>query len=216
MTKAYIFDLDGTLINSLEDLAEGINRMLDERGYPRHPLDVFPKYIGEGVRSLVECAIPADKLAEEDVDARVRDYQRHYQVTWNLKTRPYEGISEVLFALKERGAAIGVLSNKQQDFTTLCCEHFFPDAGFFDVRGAREGVARKPAPDAALLMIEQLGLKPEECAYIGDSGLDMEMATRAGMKAVGVLWGFRDEEELRANGAQFLISKPIDLLTLDL
>jgi len=210
--KAFIFDLDGTLINSLADLAEGINRMLEERGYPRQPLDVFPLYIGDGVRALVEKALPPTSLATEDLDARVIDYQRHYGDTWNQETKPYDEIVDVLQTLRARGHKVGVLSNKPHAFTVLCCEHFFPDFVFDVVFGARDGVARKPDPAGALEIARLMGLSPEDCAFVGDSGIDMETAVRAGMLPIGVKWGFRDESELREYGAKVLVDSPKQIL----
>src|SRR4029078_13200646 len=117
--KALIFDLDGTLIDSLADLAEAVNRMLDEKGYQRPPLSVFPKYVGEGVRALVARALPAEVLGKEDIDARIADYQRHYEVTWHDQTRPYTGMMETLQDLEARGLKLAVLSNKPDHFTKL-------------------------------------------------------------------------------------------------
>jgi len=212
--KAFIFDLDGTLIDSLADLAEGINRMLDDRGYPRQPLDAFPLYIGDGVRVLVEKALPATALAGEDVEARVLDYQRHYGDTWNQETRPYDQIVELLQSLRARGYKIGVLSNKPHAFTVLCCDHFFPDFKFDVVFGARDGVERKPNPAGALEIAKLMDLSPEDCAFVGDSGIDMETAVRAGMLPIGVKWGFRDEAELREHGAEVLVEHPSEILDI--
>lgn len=212
--KAFIFDLDGTLIDSLADLAEAINRMLAARGYPPQPMSVFPKYVGDGVRALVERALPPEALATEDVDARVLEYQRHYSETWKLKTRPYVGIIEALEALHQRGQKLAVLSNKPHVFTLLCCKHFFPGIPFEAVYGARADVPKKPHPAAALQICEELGVSPSECAYVGDSDIDMELAVNAGMLPVGVKWGFRGEKELRASGAVELMSHPDDLVCL--
>lgn len=212
--KAFIFDLDGTLIDSLADLAEAVNRMLEERGYPRAPLSVFPRYIGDGVRALVTRALPPDVLDKEDINARVADYQRHYTDTWHDKTRPYAGMVETLHELRSRGLKLAVLSNKPDHFTKLCCTHFFPDVPFDPVLGARSGVPRKPDPHGALEICEQLQVRPEDCAYIGDSGIDMETAVRARMLPVGVRWGFRGEAELREHGAKELVSHPDDLVCL--
>lgn len=212
--KVFIFDLDGTLIDSLADLAEAINLMLVDNGYPRQPMEVFPRYIGDGVRALVERALPADALAMEDLDARVQDYQRHYANTWHHKTTPYTGIREVLDELQTRDVKLAVLSNKPQAFTKLCCDHFFPETRFEAVLGARDGVPRKPHPAGALEICELLGVKPEECVYVGDSGIDMELAVNAGMFPAGVSWGFRGEAELLAHGAKTIVRHPDDLLCL--
>ncbi len=214
--KAFIFDLDGTLINSLDDLADAVNLMLAKHGYPTRPLELFPQYIGEGVHKLVERALPLEARSPDEVATLVADYQRHYSATWNNKTRAYDGITDVLETLRQRGLKIAVLSNKPHHFTKLCCDQFFP-AGIFDaVLGAREDVPRKPHPQAAHELASQLGLSTSDCAYVGDSGLDMQFAVNAGMYPAGVLWGFRSAEELRENGAQKLISRPDELLELQL
>lgn len=212
--KAFIFDLDGTLIDSLSDIAEAVNRMLVARGYPRAMLTAFPKYIGDGVRPLIERALPPEVLATEDIDARVADYQRHYEDTWKSETVPYTGINEALAELRARDMKLGVLSNKPHHFTRLCCSHFFPGAGFGAVYGARSGVPRKPHPQGALDVCEVLGVNPGDCVYVGDSGIDMELAVNAGMLPVGVSWGFRGEEELRRHGASQIIQHPDDLVCM--
>lgn len=212
--KAFIFDLDGTLIDSLADIAEAVNRALDEHGFPRQPLELFPRFIGEGVHTLVERAVPAEVLPTIDIPAMAADYQRNYQNTWRDKTRPYEGMPEVIRALRAAGMMTAVLSNKPDPFTKLCCEHFYPPGSFDAVRGAREGVPRKPHPQVGHELAAELRVPIGECVYVGDSGLDMEFAVNSGMFPVGVLWGFRGEEELRANGAGRIISQPADLLEL--
>ena len=212
--KAFIFDLDGTLIDSLADLAEAVNRMLAANGYPTAPLSVFPRYIGDGVKALVSRALPAEALEREDIDARVAEYQAHYADTWRDKTVPYPGVLETLHELQTRGANLAVLSNKPHRFTLLCTQHFFPSIAFASVLGARDGVPRKPDPAGALEIAATLGLAVAECAYIGDSGIDMETATRAGMRPIGVNWGFRSVDELRSHGAREIISHPQDLLHL--
>jgi phosphoglycolate phosphatase len=212
--KAFIFDLDGTLIDSLDDLAEAVNRMLEQNGYPRAPLSVFPQYIGDGVRALVTRALPQDVLEKEDIDARVAEYQKHYQDTWHDQTRPYTGMLETLGDLSARGQKLAVLSNKPDHFTKLCCAHFFPHVRFGPVLGAREGVPRKPDPAAALEICRELGVKPDDCVFVGDSGIDMQTAVNAGMLPVGVRWGFRGEAELIEHGAKELVSHPDDLVCL--
>jgi phosphoglycolate phosphatase len=212
--KAFIFDLDGTLINSLADIAEAVNRALEERGFPPQPLELFPQLIGEGVHKLVEHAVPPGVLPTIDIPSMIADYQRHYAGTWRDKTRPYEGIAEVIGALRASGMKTAVLSNKPDHFTRLCCDHFFAHGSFDAVRGAREGVPRKPHPQAGFELAAELGLSLDECAYVGDSGLDMEFAVNTGMFPLGVLWGFRGEAELRANGAARLVENPDELLAL--
>jgi phosphoglycolate phosphatase len=212
--KAFIFDLDGTLIDSLDDLADAVNLMLGQHGYPLQPREVFPQYIGDGVHKLVERALPESARDAETIAVCTADYQRHYEATWNVKTKPYHGILETLTALRESGMKLAVLSNKPHRFTLLCCEHFFAEGTFDMVLGQRSNVPRKPDPAGVIEIAETLGLTVTDCCYIGDSGIDMETATRAGMLAVGVRWGFRDEEELLAHGAQVLVNSPEELIQL--
>jgi phosphoglycolate phosphatase len=188
--------------------------MLDDHGHPRRPLEVFPKYIGEGMRHLVRRALPEDHRADDYVDRCVADYMRHYDRCWHDQTRAYAGMSGALAALKRRGMRLAVLSNKPHRFTVLCCDHFFAPGTFEVVFGQREGVPRKPDPAAGFEIAALLGLAPERCAYAGDSGLDMQFGKAAGMRRVGVLWGFRDEAELLENGAELLVKSPSDLANL--
>lgn len=212
--KAFIFDLDGTLIDSLADIAESINRMLDARGYPRCEQEVFKQMVGDGMEKLVERALPEDARSEELIQTCVEEYRALYDQLWNMQTRPYEGIVAMLAELKTRGVRLGVISNKAHRFTVPVTEHFFGKGCFDHILGQRHEVPRKPAPDGAHEMAAFLGFKTEEMAYVGDSGIDMAFAKNSGMRAIGVRWGFRSEAELREHGADVLISRPADLFDL--
>lgn len=212
--KAILFDLDGTLIDSLADLAGAINRMLVEYGYPERELAVFPEYIGDGVRQLVWRALPEHARTDEIIDACLRDYQRHYESGWHDQTVVYEGMMETLTQLKARGLKVGCISNKPHRFTTLCCGHFFPAGSFEIVLGQRDEVPRKPDPAGAIEAAAALGVELARCAYVGDSGIDMAFAKNAGMTGIGVSWGFRSVEELREHGAHVIVDHPRDLLAL--
>jgi len=212
--KAYIFDLDGTLIDSLADIAESINRMLDARGYPRCAQEVFKQMVGDGMEKLVERALPEGVRSEELIKVCVEEYRAHYDVLWNAQTRPYPGIVEMLTALKSRGMKLGLISNKAHRFTVPMTEHFFGPGVFDHILGQRDEVPRKPAPDGAHEMAVLLCLPTNEMAYVGDSGIDMQFAKSSGMRAVGVRWGFRSEEELRECGADVLISSAAELFNL--
>jgi len=212
--KAFIFDLDGTLIDSLADIAESINRMLDARGYPRCEQEVFKQMVGDGMEKLVERALPASVCSEGLIKICVEEYRTHYDQLWNVQTRPYDGIEAMLAELKARGVKLGVISNKAHRFTVPMTEHFFGKTCFDHILGQRAEVPRKPAPDGAHEMAAFLDLKTNEMAYVGDSGIDMAFAKASGMRAVGVRWGFRGEAELRAHGADVLISSPSDLFDL--
>lgn len=214
LLKAFIFDLDGTLIDSLADIAESINRMLDGRGYPRCEANDFKQMVGDGMEKLVERALPEAVRSEELIRVCVEEYRAHYDTLWDSKTRPYAGIVEMLAELKGRGVRLGVISNKAHRFTVPMTEHFFGTTVFDHILGQRTEVPRKPAPDGAHEMAAFLGLQTTEMAYVGDSGIDMAFAKSSGMRAVGVRWGFRSEAELLEHGAEVLISQPAELFDL--
>lgn len=214
LLKAFIFDLDGTLIDSLADIAESINRMLDGRGYPRCEANDFKQMVGDGMEKLVERALPEAVRSEELIRVCVEEYRAHYDTLWDSKTRPYAGIVEMLAELKGRGVRLGVISNKAHRFTVPMTEHFFGTTVFDHILGQRTEVPRKPAPDGAHEMAAFLGLQTNEMAYVGDSGIDMAFAKSSGMRAVGVRWGFRSEAELLEHGAEVLISQPAELFDL--
>ncbi|HRH96889.1 MAG TPA: HAD family hydrolase [Prosthecobacter sp.] len=212
--KAFIFDLDGTLIDSLADIAESINRMLDARGYPRCDQEVFKQMVGDGMEKLVERALPEGVRSDELIKICVEEYRAHYDVLWNAQTRPYAGIVEMLAELKARGMKLGVISNKAHRFTVPMTEHFFGKEVFDHILGQRDEVPRKPAPEGAHEMAALLDLPTNEMAYVGDSGIDMQFAKNSGMRAVGVRWGFRSEAELVECGADMLISSAAELFNL--
>ncbi len=212
--KAYIFDLDGTLIDSLADIAESINRMLDGRGYPRCAAGDFTQMIGDGMEKLVERALPEEAREESLILTCVEEYRAHYDQLWQEQTRPYAGIVEVLAALKARGEKLGVISNKAHRFTVPMTEHFFGPAVFDHILGQRTEVPRKPDAAGAHEMAAVLGLATADLAYVGDSGIDMAFAKNAGMLGIGVSWGFRSVVELREHGADLIVNHPVELLTL--
>ena len=213
--KAVIFDLDGTLLDTLADLADSANAVLESRGYPSIPTEDYKELIGDGMAKLVERAIPdAAKPSEEELDAALTDFQSEYEQRWNAKTTPYPGIPELLDQLVEREIKLGVLSNKRHEFTLKCVEEYLSSWPWGTILGQREGVKKKPDPAGAFDAAAALDLPPEACLYVGDSGVDMHTGVRSGMTPVGVLWGFRDAAELRGMGADHLIEKPADLLEL--
>lgn len=213
--EAYIFDLDGTLIDSLADIAESINRMLDDRGYPRCRPEDFKQMVGDGMEKLVERALPEAVREESLILICVEEYRAHYDQLWQEQTRPYEGILEMLAALKARGVKLGVISNKAHRFTVPMTEHFFGRTVFDHILGQRAEVPRKPAPDGAHEMASVLGVEVSKCAYVGDSGIDMAFAKNAGMLGIGVSWGFRSVAELREHGADLIVDSPSELLVLE-
>ena len=216
MLKAFIFDLDGTLIDSLADIAGCINRMLEARGFPPcQDISMFRQMVGDGMEKLVERALPEAERTPEMIRVCTEEYRAFYDGHWQDETRPYEGITEMLASLKEQGIKIGVISNKAHRFTVPMTEHFFGQ-GYFDViLGQRAEVPRKPSPEGAYEAASLLRVSVTECAYIGDSGIDMAFAKNAGMVGIGVDWGFRSVEELREHGATRIISLPSDLLEIN-
>ena len=210
--KAVLFDLDGTLIDSLADLGQAVNRTLVELGCPTHPNDRYREFIGEGARLLVQRALPVSLSKEEVlVERALALYQAHYAACWHDQTQPYAGVSSLLQQLEQRGVPLGVISNKPQAFTELCVRYFFPDTAFDAVFGQRDTVPRKPDPEAAWEAAQILAVAPVECVYVGDSGVDMRFAKAAGMRGVGVTWGFRSEEELRDCGATWIATSMEEL-----
>lgn len=205
-----IFDLDGTLIDSLEDIANALNGALAAHGLPTHGLDAYRRFVGEGVANLVRRSLPSDQGAL--FEAVMADYRVRYAEKMVACTRPYPGIPEVLVALQRRQLKLAVLSNKPDLATQRLVAHFFPRT--FDlVHGERLGLPRKPDPRTSIELAAQLGVRPGECAFVGDTRVDMETACAARMLPVGVTWGFRDEHELRTSGAQRIVHRAQDLLS---
>ena len=207
--KAAVFDLDGTLTNTLNDIATAMNRSLRLHGLPEFSVDEYRYLVGDGAKKLAQRAVRDRQELAESVR---REYQAYYQEHTLDTTRPYPGIPELLQALTERGIQVCVLSNKPHADTCGVVRHFFPEIPFAQIRGQVEGVPVKPDPTGALLIARTLGLKPEAFVYLGDTNVDMRTAVNAGMHPVGVTWGFRPAEELAQAGAEHLIGNPLDLL----
>lgn len=211
--RAILFDVDGTLLNTLEDLADSMNGVLKAEGFPVHDLEAYRYFVGEGMRNLARRAVPEAYRNDEAVVSRcMAAMVKMYGRNWRMKTRPYEGIPELLDALQNLDVKMAVLSNKPDDFTSLTVSHLLPEWRFEVVRGERPPTPRKPDPTAALEIAETLGLPAGQFVYAGDTGTDMETACRAGMYGVGVLWGFRAADELMGAGARELVEKPLDIV----
>ncbi|MBN2416675.1 HAD family hydrolase [bacterium] len=211
---AVIFDLDGTLLNSLADIAAAANRVLQERHLPDHAVDAYRMFVGNGVRELMRRALPRERRTEalvSDLEKRFRDV---YAESWDIRTAPYPGIPEMLAALAERDIPMAVCSNKPHDFTLRCVDRFFPETPFRAVHGKKETVPAKPNPISALALAMAMDTDPSCTMFVGDSGVDMETALRAGMFPAGVAWGFRDESELRKAGAEIIIEHPDQIAQL--
>lgn len=212
---AILFDLDGTLLDTLQDLADSGNEVLSARGFPPHPVDAYRTFIGNGMVNLVRDIFPQEHRPEEGAgtEAVLAEYREAYGRNWQNTTSLFPGITELLDELKAKQIPIGVLSNKAHDFTLKCVEAFLSDWEWDIVLGAREGVLKKPDPAGAIEAAGAVGIAPADCWFIGDSDVDMFTAVNAGMRAVGVSWGFRPVEELREAGAELILQEPADLLT---
>ena len=212
--KAVLFDLDGTLIDTLEDLADSMNATLDTLGLPQHPAESYRRFVGKGVEQLVQEAAPAartdQKLRIELLAGMREQYARH----WSNKSRPYPGIPELLKALDERGVVKAVFSNKPHDFTVLCVAELLRDWRFDAVYGLLGGVPPKPDPTGARRIARELAIRPAEFLYLGDTDIDMKTAIGSGMFPVGALWGFRAADELKVSGAERLVAHPLEVLEL--
>lgn len=211
---ACLFDLDGTLLDSLADLGTACNVLLEERGYPRHPLAAYRRFVGNGFDMLVRRCLPPDAPEHRDPDLlaaamdRARDY---YGTHWAAHSRAYPGIVPMLEALAGKGVILGVLTNKPHAWAVPIVEHFYAGIPFAVVRGAMPGVPRKPDAGAVAPVLDILGLPASACAYVGDSDVDVQTARATGMLAVGAGWGFRGAEELRAAGARHILATPEEL-----
>lgn len=211
--RAVLFDLDGTLLNTLEDLANSMNAVLQESGFPIHEVEAYKYFVGDGMENLVRRALPGSELHHEPtvsacLDAMRREYNRRQKET----TRPYEGVPELLDALVARGTRMSILSNKPHESTVEMVADLLPRWTFDVVFGAQPGKPKKPDPASALEIAALTGIPCHEFLYLGDTNTDMQTANAAGMFAVGALWGFRKADELLAYGAKALVEKPEDVL----
>jgi phosphoglycolate phosphatase len=211
---AVLFDLDGTLLDTLEDIADAANRVLTRHRFPAHPVDAYKHFVGEGARVLVWRLLPQSARAEDLVDAMYAEFRAEYSLNWNAKTKPYEGIPEMLDGLVERRLKIAVLSNKPDDFTKQCVGELLSRWTFDAVLGHHDGIPPKPDPTGALQIARELHVPPARMLFLGDSSIDMETALAAGMTPGGVLWGFRDRDELEKSGARAIVGSPRDVFAL--
>jgi phosphoglycolate phosphatase len=210
--KAVIFDLDGTLLDTLSDLSDAMNRVLHQMGFATHSTGEYRRFVGNGALMLVKRALPQESHDEELVRSCLTAFLRDYGMNWMIRTRPYDGVSEMLDTLVESGFRMAILSNKPDEITKISVRELLSKWTFDAVIGQRDGVPLKPEPTGALEIAELLHIQPSECVYLGDSPVDMETAIAAGMLPVGVLWGFRSQEELLEGGARVLIREPTELL----
>lgn len=223
--KAVIFDMDGTLLDSLQGICNAMNTLLKEMNYPVHSLKEYRYFVGDGINDLIKRALPPqwhheieieneDEKQELELQRLASEYRQIYSKVWPKKSPPYQGIIELLEKMEEFKIKKAILSNKSDDFTKLMAQKLLPSIHFDKVFGVRAGIPRKPHPKSALEIAAHWNLKPEEIIFLGDSGIDMETGINAKMFSVGVMWGFRDKNELIAKGAQKIIHHPMDLLEI--
>lgn len=207
-----IFDLDGTLLNTLEDLTDAVNYALEKHGFSTHSLKDVRKFLGNGVKRLMELAIPGG-LESSAFEETFEDFKVYYSEHCHEKTRPYDDIIELLTQLKEQGVKMAIVSNKMDSAVKELQKVYFSDLIPVAI-GESADVRKKPAPDAVLEAVKQLDSKVEECLYVGDSEVDIATAKNAGMICISCLWGFRDEACLKENGATYIIDEPLNVLKL--
>ena len=210
--KAVIFDLDGTLLNTLEDLADATNMVLRNLGYRGHDLQAYKYFVGNGIEPLVKRALPESQRNEENLHRCVELMKSEYARRWTNKSRPYPGIPELLERFITSGYQLNILSNKADEATQPIVAELLSRWRFNTVLGATAATPKKPDPTTALGIAEQCGIAPRQTLFLGDTSIDMQTARACGMYGIGVLWGFRPAEELIAGGARMLIHAPQDLL----
>lgn len=210
--KAAIFDLDGTLLDTLADIGNAANDVLTDRGHATHDLDAYRQFIGDGVATLFKRILPDGTSTPEVIADCVLEFGVTYGRRWNENSQLYSGVEELLSELVQRSVPIAILSNKPHDFVGVCVAEFLSAWPFDPVLGQRDGVPRKPDSAGVLEVCEAFGVAPKECVYVGDSSVDMLTARNSGAMAVGVAWGFRPVEELVEYGAARILESPSQLL----
>jgi phosphoglycolate phosphatase len=210
--EAVVFDLDGTLLDTLEDLRSSVNHALRLHGFPEMTYEEIRTFVGNGVRNLMLKAVPGGD-AEPAFEAVFADFRSHYAVHWRELTAPYEGVIPLVEELHRRGLKLAVVSNKSDAEVKNLCAEFFGDK-MACVRGEVPGVPRKPEPDSVFLALEALGVPRESALYVGDSEVDVRTARNAGLACAAVTWGFRTREELKEAGAETFIDTPAELLEM--
>lgn len=209
---AILFDMDGTLLDSLADIAASMNHVLKGDGYAEHPLEAYRRFVGDGMEVLVERALPADARSPEILARCLAAMRSRYGNHWNEHTRLYDGIPELLDRITQRGILRAIISNKPHSFTVAMAEKLLPAWEFGHVLGLRDGLPPKPDPAGALETARLLGVDPAQCVLLGDSDIDVLTARAAGMHAVGAAWGIRGRAELETVGAELVIDHPLELL----
>ena len=215
MKKLAIFDLDGTLLNTIKDLGDAVNYALDHNGFHTHSVASYPYFVGNGVKRLIERALPEDaRKNTQVVNNMLRDFKTYYNDHNTDRTVPYEGMPELLRTLQDNGVMLAVASNKYQQATEKIINHYFADINWVAVLGQQDDIPIKPDPSIIFMVLSQARISKQETLIVGDSGIDMETARRACVDSVGVSWGFRPVKELKEYHANVIINKPQDIITI--
>jgi phosphoglycolate phosphatase len=215
MKKLAIFDLDGTLLNTIKDLGEAVNYALDRNGFHTHSIASYPFFVGNGVKRLIERALPEDERKKSTVVKKMlADFKEYYNEHNTILTKPYDGIPELLQELQAQGVQLAVASNKYQQATDKIINHFFPDIDFVAVQGQTDDIPVKPDPSIIFMILAKARIAKQDTLLVGDSGIDMETARRACVDSVGVTWGFRPVKEIVEYHANVIINRPLDLLPI--
>ncbi len=212
MLKGVIFDLDGTLIDTIADIGNSTNMMLREYGLPEHDLSTYKLMVGNGFKELVKRALPKGKedLIDEAYDKFVYYYNLHYMD----ETSPYPGVLELLQDLQDKDIKMAVNSNKRDDYTKALLKSLFKDVDFIEIVGQREGLRPKPYSDGTNVILKAMNLAKEEVVFVGDTKVDIETGKNANLKTIGCLWGFRDESELKEAGADYIVREPKEIIDI--
>ncbi|MES0446970.1 MAG: HAD family hydrolase [Desulfobacterales bacterium] len=212
--KAVLFDLDGTLIDTIDDIGDAVNRVLLNKGFTEHTISTYRQFVGEGSKTLITRALPEEHRNKNLISACLKEFVEDYSRNIVVKTKPYDGIPEMLDVLKVQGLKLAVLSNKPDSLTKKCVSTILSKWDFDVVLGQRDSVPLKPDPHGALEVAEKLAIPPANFLYLGDTAVDMKTAVSAGMFPVGVLWGFRTLKELKENGARAIIDEPLKVIDI--
>lgn len=212
--KAVIFDLDGTLLNTLGDIADAANRVLTQYGYPHHPQEAYLRFVGDGAKTLMARALPENQRLDDIIETCAREFITAYNERWHVATRVYPGIPDLLFALHRQDIGLSVVTNKPHRFAGVMMDHYFKDIPFHPILGQQDHIPKKPHPRQALTAAREMGVKPSACVFLGDSDVDIQTAQRAGMHPMGAGWGFRPARELTNAGAVKVLHHPMALLEL--
>ena len=213
MIKGIIFDLDGTLLNTIEDLANACNYALTSLGFKTHKVEDYKSFVGNGRYKLIERMLPKDKITDENINKALNLFDDYYEKHMVDMTKPYEGIIQMLDKLSNNGIKLGVVSNKPHEFTIEVVKNYFENR-FESVFGHRAHMKAKPDPSTVLEVIKEFKINNEECLYVGDSEVDINTAKNAGVKSIGVEWGFRGRGELESAGADYIINIPDDIFEI--